>query len=225
MEQQQTTGRSKNQDECLEVKAPPRVAAVACSSPASEDEEYSVGEFTQKDNRKRDEYLRLRAGKHIVADAKRRKKKAEREQRKLGGKIILWTIKDLKKGRTIMAMKEEAAAEEQKEKAEKKEQKEKAKAKTKKAKANGKAKGKATKKKMKNGKGRGPRIVDGTIKLLVKENPKREGSKAHKRYELYKKHKTVAKYIEAGGKRSSLRYDDKHGFIKLSGVKTTADEK
>ena len=72
---------------------------------------------------------------------------------------------------------------------------------------------------------RGSAIADGTITLLVKENPKREGSSAHKRYELYRKHKNIAAYLKAGGKRSSLRYDAKHEYIKLSNVKTKAELK
>lgn len=203
-----------------------KVAAIPCSSPADNDEELSEGEFTEKGNAKRDNYLRLKVGKQLVKEAKKRKKKADREQKKLGGRIILWTFKGVKKGETIMAQREEmeAAEAEAKEEAAKK----KAKAKTTKAKT------KKTKKPMKkmakkgNGKGkkaRGPRIVDGKITLLEKENPKRPKSRAHKRYELYRKHKTIAGYLEAGGKHSSLRYDEKHGFIKTSGVKTTEDVK
>lgn len=199
-----------------------KVAAIPCSSPAENDAELSEGEFTQRSNHQRDEYLRKRAGLLIVREAKKRLKKANREQKRLGGPIILWTFKGVKKGRTIMAQKEEmaAAAAEEKEKA--KEAKAKAKAKkksAKKAKKTKKAKGK------KGGKTRRPRVVDGKITLLEKTNPKRKGSKAYKRYELYKKHKTIASYLDAGGKRSTLRYDERHKFIKTSNVKTSADVK
>lgn len=200
-----------------------KVAAIPCSSPAENDAELSEGEFTQKSNHQRDEYLRKRAGHLIVKEAKKRLKKANREQKRLGGPIILWTFKGVKKGRTIMAQKEEmaAAAAEEKEKA--KEAKAKAKAKKKPAKKAKKAK--KEKKAKKGGKTRRPRVVDGKITLLEKTNPKRKGSKAYKRYELYKKHKTIAGYLDGGGKRSTLRYDEKHGFIKTSGVKTSADVK
>ena len=53
------------------------------------------------------------------------------------------------------------------------------------------------------------------ITLLVKENPKRAGSDSHKRYELYKKHHTVADFLKAGGQRSDLGWDEKHKFIKI----------
>ena len=210
-------------------KSGKKVAAVSCSSPVDEDAEFSRGEFTQADNRLRDDYHRKEAGKRLVTEAKKRKKKADREQKRLGGPIVLWTFKDTKKGRTIMAMKEEMEEKAAEEKAEKKEQ-------VKKAKVAKKAKMKKAKVKKKNGKmkkgkkgkkgkmSRGPRVRDGKITLLEKTNPKREGSKAHKRYELYRKHKTIAKYLDAGGKRSSLRYDEKHKFIKTSGIKTSADK-
>jgi len=205
-----------------------KVAAVPCSSPADEDAEYSKGEFTQKSNRLRDDYLRKEAGKRLVEEARKRKKKADREQKRLGGPIVVWTFKDVKKGRTIMSMKEEMAEEAAAEKAEKKENAKKAKsakkAKTKKAKMKKTKKNGKMKKGKKGKKSRGPRMVDGKITLLVKENPKRKGSNAHKKYELYRKHKTIAGYLKAGGKRSSLRYDERHENIKLSGVKTSADK-
>ena len=84
---------------------------------------------------------------------------------------------------------------------------------------------KPAKKEKKERAARGSAIADGKITLLVKENPKREGSSAHKRYELYRKHKDIASYLKAGGKRSSLRYDEKHEYIKLSNVKTKAELK
>ena len=205
-----------------------KVAAIPCSSPADNDAELSEGEFTQRSNHQRDEYLRKRAGTTLVEEAKKRKKKADREMKRLGGPIVLWTFKGVKKGETIMAKKEEMAEKVQEEKAEKKAAKEKARTEKKAAAKKGKTKKTAKKVKTKTKKARkdrGPRMVDGKITLLQKENPKRSGSKAHKRYELYRKHKTVADYLEAGGKRSSLRYDVKHEYIKLSGVKTSEDVK
>lgn len=54
------------------------------------------------------------------------------------------------------------------------------------------------------------------IKLLTKENPKREGSAAYERFELYKSNKTVADFIEAGGSTADLRHDEKAGHIELA---------
>jgi len=53
------------------------------------------------------------------------------------------------------------------------------------------------------------------ITLLVKENPKREGSASHARYELYRKAKTVGAFIEAGGKAADVTYDAAHEFISV----------
>lgn len=192
--------------------------AVTAKGPEHEDAEYSDGEFfTDSDL---DAYRRKMLALEVKKSIRRRKKQVEREQQRLGGPIVLYTFNDLKKGKSIMAKKEEMKAKEAKEKEAKKVKEEKVKE-TKKEKKETKEKKDKGKKERKS---RGPRVVDGKITLVEKTNPKREGSKAHKRYELYRKHKTVAAYLEAGGKRSSLRYDEKHGFIKLSGVKTSADK-
>lgn len=53
------------------------------------------------------------------------------------------------------------------------------------------------------------------IELLVKENPKREGSSAYKKFALYGKNKTVGAFLKAGGTRSALRYDTEHDYIKV----------
>src|SRR6266487_576569 len=78
-----------------------KVAAIPCSSPADNDDELSQGEFTQKSNHQRDEYHRKVSGNRIVKEAKKRLKKANREQKRLGGPTILWTNEGVKKGRTI----------------------------------------------------------------------------------------------------------------------------
>jgi len=54
------------------------------------------------------------------------------------------------------------------------------------------------------------------ITLLVKDNPKREGSTSYDRFELYKKNKTVASFLEAGGTSGDIRYDVTKGYIKLA---------
>ena len=66
--------------------------------------------------------------------------------------------------------------------------------------------------------GRKPSVQDNAkITLLVKANPRREGTKAHKRYSLYKTGMTVGDYLKKGGSRGSLRKD-----LKLKRVKVTA---
>lgn len=52
--------------------------------------------------------------------------------------------------------------------------------------------------------------------LVNKENPRREGSAAHKMYELYKKSKTVGAYLDAGGDAGYLRSDIAKGNVKVS---------
>lgn len=58
---------------------------------------------------------------------------------------------------------------------------------------------------------------DATIEVNVDENPKREGSKAHRLFELYRKNKTVGKWFAAGGETQTLRWDFDHGFIAING--------
>jgi len=57
---------------------------------------------------------------------------------------------------------------------------------------------------------------DRKITLLTKENPKREGSAAWTRFELYRKAKNVEQFYAAGGSSADLRYDEKAGHIQLS---------
>lgn len=59
--------------------------------------------------------------------------------------------------------------------------------------------------------------VDGDAKItvLVKENPKREGSGAYERFALYKTGMTVAKALEVGVTAADLAYDSKHEYIRL----------
>lgn len=54
------------------------------------------------------------------------------------------------------------------------------------------------------------------ITLLTKENPKREGSASYERFELYRKAKTVADFLEAGGTTADIRYDEAAGHIKVA---------
>lgn len=65
--------------------------------------------------------------------------------------------------------------------------------------------------------GRKPSIPnEAKVKVLVKENPRRSGTAAYKRFSLYKSGMTVGEYIKAGGKRGSLLKDVRKGFVSVS---------
>ena len=57
--------------------------------------------------------------------------------------------------------------------------------------------------------------LDGVIKVL-RTNPKRPGSAAGKRFDLYKKDMTVAEFLKAGGWRADISWDLKQGFIEVA---------
>ncbi len=192
--------------------------AVTAKGPQHEDAEYSAGEFLTDGEEQR--YRASQRAKDLKKQIRQRKKRATKEEQRFGGRIVLWSFEEnKKKGKSIMEKKEAMEQEEVVAKTKKPVEK-KAKRELKMKNVNGKKKTTKTKGKSE----RKPRVVDGKITLLEKTNPKREKSKAHKRYELYRKHHTIAGYLEAGGKRSSLRYDERHGFIKLSGVTTAKDK-
>lgn len=54
------------------------------------------------------------------------------------------------------------------------------------------------------------------ITLVTKENPKRTGSEAHKRYGYYATSKTVGDFLKKGGTALDIRYDKAAGHIRLS---------
>lgn len=58
---------------------------------------------------------------------------------------------------------------------------------------------------------------DATVTLNVEENPKKVGSKARERFQLYfgLKESTVGAYLEAGGTYQSIAYDIGRGFITI----------
>ncbi len=56
-------------------------------------------------------------------------------------------------------------------------------------------------------------VKEHRIKLLANDNPKREGTKAHARFELYRDGMTVAEFLQAGGSPTDIRWDVKHGYI------------
>ena len=65
--------------------------------------------------------------------------------------------------------------------------------------------------------------VESSDSIEFKANPKRSGSKAHARYELYQKATTLDEFFEIVAAneslkkyaRADLRYDQEHGFLIL----------
>lgn len=66
---------------------------------------------------------------------------------------------------------------------------------------------------------RGPKGVELTAKItmLVKENPKRVGSKSRDRFDGYKDGMTVAEALAAGITTPDLIYDTAHSFVQIEG--------
>jgi hypothetical protein len=71
---------------------------------------------------------------------------------------------------------------------------------------------------------RGPRgtVETALITVLVGENPKRPGSKAHAVFGHYRSGQTIAEFADSLGELSkeatpNLVYDAKHGFISIEG--------
>lgn len=64
----------------------------------------------------------------------------------------------------------------------------------------------------------GPRKLSKRSKTItvIKDNPRRPGSDAHKRYELYSTCNTVAEYLAAGGTSMDVYKDKKEGNIKVN---------
>jgi len=57
---------------------------------------------------------------------------------------------------------------------------------------------------------------DAKITILAKENPKRKGSAAAKRFALYTSGMKVSTALEKGVTRGDLRHDTAHKFIEVS---------
>lgn len=53
------------------------------------------------------------------------------------------------------------------------------------------------------------------ITVLVKDNPKRPGSKSHARFALYKTGMTVGEFLAAGGTSGDVAWDARHKFIEV----------
>ena len=54
------------------------------------------------------------------------------------------------------------------------------------------------------------------VTLLVKENPKKEGSAARERFQYYFSGKTVQDYLTAGGTFQDIAYDVGRNFISVA---------
>jgi len=50
----------------------------------------------------------------------------------------------------------------------------------------------------------------------IQKNPKKVGSKAHERYEQFKKAKSIKSFLEKGGRRSDLLFNYRRGYVKFS---------
>lgn len=189
---------------------------------AETDDELSKGEFTDEESMRK--YYTKSRMREMEVGIKKRKKSAKKAEKRMGGPPKIWSEEANRNG-TLKMAKDKMVKEEQEKngstekknvKSEKKKIKKVEKEKTVKKEKPVKKATKGNEKKER--KSRGPAIADGKITILAKENPKRKGTNAHKKFELYKKHKNIASFLEAGGKRNSLRYDEKHGYIKLSNV-------
>lgn len=78
------------------------------------------------------------------------------------------------------------------------------------------AKGKGAKPAKKEKAGRTGRFTDDQkISILVKENPKREGTGAHEIFEMLRKSKTVGEFYKKGGGSHNLRWNIDHGYISV----------
>jgi hypothetical protein len=53
------------------------------------------------------------------------------------------------------------------------------------------------------------------IVIKAQSNPKRKGSKAFQRFELYAPNMTVADFLKAGGTRGDINWDSQHEHIEL----------
>lgn len=62
--------------------------------------------------------------------------------------------------------------------------------------------------------------LEKTVKVLFKENPSREGTKAYDFYEMLRKSKTVADYIKLGGSQNYLVWFADRGKIEIGEAST-----
>jgi len=54
---------------------------------------------------------------------------------------------------------------------------------------------------------------DARIQVCVEKNPKREGSKGFKMFEIYRNGITIREFLEAGGRTIDIDWDRERGFI------------
>jgi hypothetical protein len=67
-----------------------------------------------------------------------------------------------------------------------------------------------------NARGRVSALADKKITVLVKENPKREGTKGHAAFAQYKNGIKVSTFVERGGSLADVKWDMAHGYISLA---------
>jgi len=61
------------------------------------------------------------------------------------------------------------------------------------------------------------------IRVLRAVNPKKPGTKAWHRFNLYKDGMTTNEFLRSGGTRSDLQYDTDHGYIEITTFENKAD--
>lgn len=54
------------------------------------------------------------------------------------------------------------------------------------------------------------------IRILAESNPKKPGSESHTRFALYQDGMTVQAFLDAGGRKADLSWDQEKGFISIS---------
>jgi len=53
------------------------------------------------------------------------------------------------------------------------------------------------------------------IRLVVSENPKKQGSAAHSRFAVYKDGMTVKEFVDAGGRTADLNHDADKNYVNV----------
>ena len=61
---------------------------------------------------------------------------------------------------------------------------------------------------------------DAKITVIAKSNPRRPGTKVHRRFAFYKTGMTVGEFLKKGGTMGSVRGDLRRGNIRIEGAKS-----
>lgn len=67
-----------------------------------------------------------------------------------------------------------------------------------------------------DGRGRKSSLAGKKIKILAKENPRREGTHGHKSFSLMKDGMTYEEFVKAGGRPADLKWDIEKGNVSMS---------